>query len=291
MRNVQIIDKTLVVLYKKYKEKVVNYIEILLELLIKSGVDFIEVPKELNIKSNKVITEGKNKLLINKSKDFNKNLLFDNLTRIEGLNDLFLYDFDEIFRQIYKFTSKDIEIAIKNDFEMGTAATIHWISKYKGRKVVTTFAGIGGYTPLEEVLSALRYICNENSRGDFTNFNKLVNIIKEITGIDIPYNKPILGEEIFSIESGIHVDGVYKDPKNYEPFPPEDVGKERKIVLGKFSGKKAIEIKLKEMNINADKELIIKLLLEVKKKSIALKRGLTEDEFKKMILKGGEKYE
>jgi len=66
----------------------------------------------------------------------------------------------------------------------------------------------------------------------------------------IPVQKPIVGDAIFSHESGIHVDGVLKDPKNYQPYPPEEVGACHDFVLGKHSGTTAIVAICTKMGIS-----------------------------------------
>ena len=74
-------------------------------------------------------------------------------------------------------------------------------------------------------------------------------------GRAIPVNKSVIGEEIFCHESGIHADGVLKDPKNYEPYAPEWVGAQRQIVIGKHSGRRALRYKLESLGLTAGFEI------------------------------------
>jgi homocitrate synthase NifV len=111
---------------------------------------------------------------------------------------------------------------------------------------------------------------------------ELKSIFVEITGTAISPNKPVIGDKIFDVESGIHVDGIYKNGANYEPFEPSVVGMERKIIAGKHSGRTAIELKLKEYGIVFPKERIPELLSNVQDMSISLGRSITDEEFIKL---------
>ncbi|CDM70247.1 Hypothetical protein CM240_3130 [Clostridium bornimense] len=288
MNDVKIIDRTIVELYYKNKGKLLQNIDEIVALLIESGVDIVEVPKEIAenvVYGNKFIyRKEEEEVLIDSCKDIECHSIFNKeVNRIIGLGDMLFYDYENILNQIFTEFGANVELSIKNDFHMATSILNYWVSRFKGKKVVTSFSGIGGFAPTEEILASQRYLYNLRKSGDFKAFKNLREIVEDITEMKMPRNKPIIGEEIFYVESGIHVDGIYKDPSNYEPFLPEDIGAVRKIVLGKSSGRKAIEIKLKEMNVVYDDKTVIKLLDIVKKKSIDLKRGLSDDEFKEIV--------
>lgn len=137
--------------------------------------------------------------------------------------------------------------------------------------VTTAFSGIDnleGEAALEEVIMGLKVIhCYE-----FKNETRLLQKIKEtyenLTGVIISPNKAIIGSDIFMCQSGIHIDGILKNPVNYEPYPPETVGLERAIVLGKHTGRAAVLNKLKECKIDFSKELIDKVVKKVREESI-----------------------
>ena len=73
-------------------------------------------------------------------------------------------------------------------------------------------------------------------------------------GRTVPAWKPVVGSNMFAHESGIHVDGVIKNPKTYEIFSPEEVGLERQIVVGKHSGSRTVELKFAEYGIEITRE-------------------------------------
>jgi len=114
-------------------------------------------------------------------------------------------------------------------------------------------------------------------------FPEMAKLFCKITGQDMRQNKPIIGERIFYVESGVHVDGILKRPESYEPFPPEIVGHKRKIVLGKQSGTASIRAKLSELNMQCAEEHIPHILEQVKSKALAKNGAITEREFAQIV--------
>jgi len=114
-------------------------------------------------------------------------------------------------------------------------------------------------------------------------FPEMANLLNKITARPLGFNKPILGERIFHVESGIHVDGILKDPKCYEPFPPETVGLKRKIVIGKHSGTASIRAKLAELGIQCDQEKIPAVLEGVRAKGEENRGALNDMEFEQVV--------
>ena len=87
-----------------------------------------------------------------------------------------------------------------------------------------------------------------------------------------------MGANVFAHESGIHADGVIKNPLNYEVFSPEEVGLERQLVIGKHSGTKSIKMKFKEFSIELDDDESQDILRLARKMAVEFKRGLFEKE-------------
>lgn len=103
--------------------------------------------------------------------------------------------------------------------------------------------------------------------------------ILEFLNIKIPPNKAIIGENIFAHESGIHVDGIMKNPLLYEIIKPEEVGLQRKLIIGKHSGKSAVEAKLFEFGIFVSAAETTKLVLLAKDLAERQKRALNDEQF------------
>ena len=80
----------------------------------------------------------------------------------------------------------------------------------------------------------------------------------------MPVNKPIVGDNAFAHESGIHVHGILNNSSTYEPISPEMVGHSRRIVLGKHTGANALKSKLKEYHIDLTDDQFYKVFNEIK---------------------------
>lgn len=144
----------------------------------------------------------------------------------------------DIISVIRKHIKTEVEIHAHNDFGLATANTLAGISAGAEYASVTV-NGIGeraGNAALEEVAMVLEVIEGIGTEVDKTRLRYLSTIVSMFSGRKIPEAKPIVGQLSFCHESGIHVNGVLKAPICYEPFPPEEVGGRRSIVIGKHSG-------------------------------------------------------
>ena len=99
---------------------------------------------------------------------------------------------------------------------------------------------------------------------DTTRLYSLSNLVGRLTGIKMPVNKPIVGDNAFAHESGIHVHGILNNSSTYEPISPEMVGHSRRIVLGKHTGANAVKSKLKENHIDLNDDQFQKVFDEIK---------------------------
>jgi (R)-citramalate synthase len=118
-----------------------------------------------------------------------------------------------------------------------------------------TVNGLGeraGNTPLEEIVMALEVLYGYQTRIKKDQLYHLSSLVSRHTGVPLAVNKAIVGEMAFTHESGIHAHGVIREPSTYESVKPEQVGRKRRIVLGKHSGSASVEAALHEMNYVAD---------------------------------------
>ena len=129
-----------------------------------------------------------------------------------------------------------------------------------------TVNGLGeraGNVALEEVAIAL-----DHSYGietvDTTQLYSLGQAVAQATGVQLPPNKAVTGENAFTHESGIHTDGTLKDDRMYEPYPPEKVGRERRIVLGKHTGRAGARAALEEHGVEVDDEELTRVVKRIK---------------------------
>lgn len=164
----------------------------------------------------------------------------------------------------------DIEIALHchNDFGMALSNSIAGLLA-GASAVSTTVNGIGeraGNTSLEELVMTLLLIYGVDLDFNISVFYELSQIVEELTNMKVPDNKPIVGKNVFRHESGIHVDAVIEEPLTYEPFLPELIGHQRRIVLGKHSGCRAVKAKLDECGIDVTRDELCKIVEIVKEK-------------------------
>jgi methanogen homocitrate synthase len=153
----------------------------------------------------------------------------------------------------------------------------------------TTVNGIGeraGNASLDEVLVALR-LKGGVERYDLSCLTPLSRLVERYSGITLPRNKPVVGELAFSHESGIHIAAILDDPSTYECFPPELVGGERHFILGKHTGKKALEHVVSSIGCELSDKQICRVLDLVKEHS-EHKCNITPVVLRKLIKKAKE---
>ena len=155
-----------------------------------------------------------------------------------------------------------ISVHCHNDLGLATANSLMAV-KAGARQVECTVNGIGeraGNAAMEEIVMAINVRRDQFSVYtdiDTTQIYRTSQLVSRLTGMMIARNKPIVGENAFAHESGIHQHGVLAKRETYEIMKPEDIGlKESKIVLGKHSGRHAFKKKLEEMGILLSDEQI-----------------------------------
>jgi homocitrate synthase NifV len=173
-----------------------------------------------------------------------------------------------------------VEMHTHNDFGMATANALSGV--WAGATYVnTTVNGLGeraGNAALEEVVMALKYLDGHDTGIDTTRLRELAEYVSQASGRFLPTWKAIVGDQIFTHESGIHADGVLKDPRNYEAFPPEAVGLTRQLMIGKHSGSAAVVHKFHEFGMELDREEATAVLELARAMSVELKRPLFDKE-------------
>ncbi len=174
-----------------------------------------------------------------------------------------------LVKELRKEIRVDINLHCHNDFGMAQQNAIAGL--LAGANIVeTTINGIGeraGNTPLEELIMSLKILYGIDLGFNTELIKEISETVELYTKVNIPDNKPIVGKNIFKHESGIHVDGVIKNPFTYEPFSPSIVGQKRNLVLGKHSGSKAIKSKLNQFGIKMKENKIPEILKIVKETS------------------------
>lgn len=169
--------------------------------------------------------------------------------RLIGLENLITQDYETIFHDLINSGAQYLDLCPSNHKHCATAIALEWLL-LGGQSISCSFASCNDDANLEEILMALRINGQSSLVGDLSVLRELKNIYEKITGEQIPEKKAVIGTGIFKVESGIHVDGVLKNPLIYEPFSPESVGNKREIVLGKHSGQQSVIYKMRELNLS-----------------------------------------
>ncbi len=132
----------------------------------------------------------------------------------------------------------------------------------------TTVNGLGERTGIPDLAETILSFHNLEGIQKY-NIHPLMELsayLEKISGFFLSPNKPITGQNAFSHKSGVHTNGVLKDPRTYEPFDPAILGRERKIVIDKYTGKSAVASRLEEYGIEvsaAELEVIVSRIKNV----------------------------
>lgn len=120
--------------------------------------------------------------------------------------------------------------------------------------VATAVSGIGSpnHAPMEEVLMAVKHLWKQEQVSSGSSLTADCKEILSYMGIQLPVDKALIGRDVFAHESGIHVDGITKNPLLYEIIQPEEVGQTRQLIIGKHSGTASIKIKFLQWNLELE---------------------------------------
>ena len=172
----------------------------------------------------------------------------------------------ELITDIRNNFSAPISVHFHNDFGLATANSLTAIECGANQAHVTV-NGLGertGNCSLEELVITLKVAYGIDLGLDTTRLYSLSHLVGRFTGVKMPVNKPIVGDNAFAHESGIHVHGILNNANTYEPMSPELVGHSRRIVLGKHTGANALKSKLKEYHIDFNDDQFCKVFEEIK---------------------------
>lgn len=190
--------------------------------------------------------------------------------------------------KLVNLLSIPVEMHTHNDLGLATANALSGI-RAGAESVNTTVNGLGeraGNAALEEVVMALKRIYGVELGIDTRRLLELSRLVAAASGCAVPPWKAVVGENTFVHESGIHAAGVLKNPVTYEPFAPEEVGWERRLVVGKHSGRNLVSNLLQQHGITLEKEETQFVLEAVRNLSVQVKRSLTMEELLSLVPKG-----
>lgn len=172
-------------------------------------------------------------------------------------------EFEKLFKNLREnipnFSEITFSVHCHDDLGMAVANSLQAI-KSGATRIEGTINGIGeraGNAALEEVAAAMYVrkdyyqVQNHIQMGETY---KLSQMISQYSKMPVPHNKAVVGANAFAHESGIHQDGMLKNPQTYEILTPEVVGtKKTSLPLGKLSGSHAVMQKLQQMGYQVDR--------------------------------------
>lgn len=182
-----------------------------------------------------------------------------------------------VFERIYRLHSNSdiaIEMHAHDDLGLATANTLAAI-RAGATHVNTTVNGLGeraGNAALEEVVMGLSVLQGIDCGVELKHYQALAERVAAASGRPLPWQKSIVGEGVFTHESGIHVDGLLKDPLNYQGVDPAMLGRVHHLVLGKHSGTSAIQRCYADMGIHLSREQAVTVLPMIRRFAAENKR-------------------
>ena len=182
----------------------------------------------------------------------------------------------------------DVPVAVHchNDFGLSLACTIACLKEGADCAHVTV-NGLGeksGNTDIAELAIALQGLYGVEMNLKLEELLETSKLVEEISGIPVSSMRPVVGDKVFTRESGLVVAQMLVYPPSVEGYAPEVVGRKREVSLGKKSGKKSIEYVLGQLNLEINDDKVDFLLDEVKKLSIEKGGTVSLEEFKTMTL-------
>ena len=188
--------------------------------------------------------------------------------------------------QLVSINSLDIEMHMHNDFGMATANSIAGFEA-GAKSANTTVIGLGeraGNASFEQVLMSLKHQFCENRDINASILQELVQSVSVAANKPISSSRPIVGANIFSHESGIHVNGMIKNQNSYEAFEPEGVGLSRYFPIGKHSGTSTLLYHLNASGVKPIMKRVQEILPKVREIVTDRKKVLNPQELKELYL-------
>ena len=179
------------------------------------------------------------------------------------LNPVQTYDFCK--KVVDRYPSLHFDFHAHNDYDLAVANVFSAV-RAGITGIHTTINGLGeraGNAPLSSVIGLLHDHLNAETGINEFEITKVSRIVETFSGIRIPVNKPVIGENVFTQTSGVHADGDSKDNLYYNNLMPERFGRKRKYALGKQSGKATVRKNLEEFGLFLSPDSINKVTQRV----------------------------
>jgi isopropylmalate/homocitrate/citramalate synthase len=191
-----------------------------------------------------------------------------------------------LVRQVRGWVGPDVPLHFHghNDFGMGTAGAVAAV-RGGASWIQGTINGMGeraGNVDICEVALALQCLYHVPVALNLAKVREVSEVVRKAAGYMLEAWKPLVGENLFMRESGA-VASQFHIPEAIEPYSSELVSARRSIVLGKKSGLDSIDLKAKELGLSVTPEQRAPILAVVKKRAIAKRGLLTDEEFREIV--------
>jgi isopropylmalate/homocitrate/citramalate synthase len=207
---------------------------------------------------------------------------------------------------LVEFTKKNLLLSIKchNDFGLATANTLAAIEEGITHPMVCV-AGYGertGLAPMEEVVTAYELLYAKDTGIDAHRLYRLSQFVEKSFTWPLAFQKPVVGDDAFSHASDKEVNGMLGHPLSYEPFPPKMIDRETMLYMGRHLGEATVQTYLNLHGVKATPEQVAEIarrvrfsqerldkgemmitFYEIKKLLRQLRKGLPEEELKRII--------
>ena len=184
----------------------------------------------------------------------------------------------------------EIEMHAHDDLGLATANTLAAV-RAGATHVNTTVHGLGeraGNAALEEVVMGLKHVQGLDCGVDLKRFSALSTLVAQASGKPIAWHKSLVGAGAFTHEAGIHVDGLIKDPLNYQGVDPAELGLNHRLVLGKHSGRHAVQrVYAESLCFELDQEQAERLLPLVRRFVTETKRSPETGDLRRFLAEIG----
>ncbi len=173
------------------------------------------------------------------------------------------YEFCKLM--IRRYPGKHFDFHAHNDYDLAVANVFASI-KAGIRGIHTTVNGLGeraGNVPLSSVIGILNDHLKIKTNLNENSLTRVSRLVELFSGIRVPSNKPLIGENVFTQTCGVHADGDNKNNLYHNDLLPERFGRVRKYALGKTSGKANIQKNLEELGLDLDPESMKKVTARI----------------------------
>ena len=173
--------------------------------------------------------------------------------------------FDYCSRMTGRYPDLHFDFHAHNDYDLAVANTFEAV-RAGVQGVHVTVNGLGeraGNAPLASVVAVLHDQLKVRTRIREERINAVSRVVESYSGVRIPTNKPVVGENVFTQVAGVHADGDNKDKLYFNPLLPERFGRERQYALGKTSGRANILKNLQHLGLDLDDATMSKVTARI----------------------------